>query len=236
MATRRSWSSRTPTSTPPSRARCWRRCATSARPAPPRTASTCTSRVAEEFAAGWPSGWARCKIGRGTDDGVEVGPLIDDDQRAKVAELVDDAVGKGATLLAGGVGREGAGYFYEPTVLDRRPRDARVLSEEIFGPVAPIATFTTDDEAIAAANDTEFGLVSYVFTRRPQARPACLRGARDRDDRPQPGHRLQRRRAVRWRQAVRLGREGGNEGIASTWRRSTSRSTSEPRHARRAET
>ena len=112
----------------------------------------------------WPSGWAALKIGRGTEDGVEVGPLIDDDQRSKVAELVDDAVGKGAEALVGGKAVEGAGSFYEPTVLAGIPDDARLLKEEIFGPVAPIATFTTEDEAIAAANDTEFGLVSYVFT------------------------------------------------------------------------
>jgi len=104
------------------------------------------------------------KIGRGTEDGVEVGPLIDDDQRSKVAELVDDAVGKGARALVGGKAVEGAGSFYEPTVLAGISDDARLLKEEIFGPVAPIATFTTEDEAIAAANDTEFGLVSYVFT------------------------------------------------------------------------
>ena len=105
------------------------------------------------------------KVGRGTDDGVDVGPLIDDAQQAKVAELVEDAVSKGATCAVGGRKPDGAGYFYEPTVLTGVTPDARVLREEIFGPVAPIATFRTDEEAIEAANKTEFGLVSYVFTR-----------------------------------------------------------------------
>ena len=120
--------------------------------------------VAEQFAAKLAERMGSLKIGRGTEDGVEVGPLIDDDQRSKVAELVDDAVAKGAEALIGGKAVEGAGSFYEPTVLAGISDDARLLKEEIFGPVAPIATFTTEDEAIAAANDTEFGLVSYGFT------------------------------------------------------------------------
>ena len=104
------------------------------------------------------------QVGRGTEEGSDVGPLIDDEQRSKVAELVEDAVGKGAETMVGGSKVDGAGYFYEPTVLGGVTDDARVLSEEIFGPVAPIATFSDEDEAIAAANDTEFGLVSYVYT------------------------------------------------------------------------
>ncbi len=105
------------------------------------------------------------KVGHGLDDGVQVGPLIDDVQRGKVAELVADAREKGATVLTGGGSRDGAGYFFEPTVLTAVPADARILKEEVFGPVAPISTFTEDDEAVRAANDTEFGLVAYVFTR-----------------------------------------------------------------------
>ena len=93
-----------------------------------------------------------------------MGPLIDGDQRGKVAELVDDAVGKGATALTGGKAVDGAGYFYAPTVLSGISDDARLLKEEIFGPVAPVIAFDSEDEAIAAANDTEFGLVAYVFT------------------------------------------------------------------------
>jgi len=121
--------------------------------------------VAEEFGRRLAERMGALKVGRGTDEGVDVGPLIDDKQQAKVAELVDDAVSKGATCVTGGRRPEGAGYFFEPTVLTGVTADARVLKEEIFGPVAPIATFRTDEEAIAAANDTEFGLVSYVFTR-----------------------------------------------------------------------
>ena len=104
------------------------------------------------------------KVGRGTEDDVEVGPLIDDDQRSKVAELVQDALDKGATAVVGGHEREGAGYFYDPTVLGDVPDDARVLKEEVFGPVAPVKSFASEEEAIAAANDTEFGLVAYVYT------------------------------------------------------------------------
>ncbi len=120
--------------------------------------------VADEFATKLAEKMGALKIGNGIEDGTDVGPLIDEDQRSKVAELVDDAVEKGATTLCGGSRVDGAGYFYEPTVLGNISDDARVLKEEIFGPVAPIATFDTEEEAIAAANDTEFGLVSYVFT------------------------------------------------------------------------
>jgi len=104
------------------------------------------------------------KIGRGTEESSEVGPLVDEDQRSKVEELVDDAVGKGARAVIGGHRVDGAGYFYEPTVLTEVPDDARLLEEEIFGPVAPIRSFATEEEAIAAANATEFGLVAYVYT------------------------------------------------------------------------
>ena len=120
--------------------------------------------VAEEFAEKLAARMGALKVGRGTEEGIEIGPLIDDDQRSKVAELVDDAVGKGAKALVGGKAVEGAGSFYEPTVLSPVPDDARLLREEIFGPVAPVATFSTEEEAIASANDTEYGLVAYVFT------------------------------------------------------------------------
>jgi succinate-semialdehyde dehydrogenase/glutarate-semialdehyde dehydrogenase len=120
--------------------------------------------VADEFAEKLAGKLGAMKVGRGTDDGVEVGPLIDDNQRSKVSELVEDAVGRGAKALVGGHARDGAGYFYDPTVLTDVPDDARLLSEEIFGPVAPVKGFADEDEAIAAANDTEFGLVAYVFT------------------------------------------------------------------------
>jgi succinate-semialdehyde dehydrogenase/glutarate-semialdehyde dehydrogenase len=121
--------------------------------------------VAERFAEKLAERMGSMKVGRGTEDGVEVGPLIDDNQRSKVDELVKDAVGKGARALVGGHIRDGAGYFYDPTVLADIPEDASLLKEEIFGPVAPVKGFESEDEAIAAANDTEFGLVAYVYTR-----------------------------------------------------------------------
>ena len=121
--------------------------------------------VADEFAEKLADAMGKMKIGRGTEDGVEVGPLIDEHQRHKVAELVDDAVQHGAHVLVGGHARDGGGYFYEPTVLTDIPDDAQLLREEIFGPVAPVKAFDEEEEAIAAANDTEFGLVAYVYTR-----------------------------------------------------------------------
>jgi succinate-semialdehyde dehydrogenase/glutarate-semialdehyde dehydrogenase len=121
--------------------------------------------VADGFAEKLAEKMGSMKVGRGTEDGVEVGPLIDDNQRSKVAELVEDAVGKGARALVGGHARDGAGYFYDPTVLADVPESATLLKEEIFGPVAPVKGFESEDEAIAAANDTEFGLVAYLYTR-----------------------------------------------------------------------
>jgi succinate-semialdehyde dehydrogenase / glutarate-semialdehyde dehydrogenase len=121
--------------------------------------------VADAFAEKLAARMGAMKVGRGSEDGVEVGPLIDDDQRGKVRELVDDAVEKGARCLVGGAVPDSPGHFYPPTVLIDVPRSARLLREEIFGPVAPIAAFESEDEAIAAANDTEYGLVAYVYTR-----------------------------------------------------------------------
>jgi succinate-semialdehyde dehydrogenase/glutarate-semialdehyde dehydrogenase len=120
--------------------------------------------LADEFARKLAEKMGSLKIGRGTEEGVEVGPLIDSDQLGKVAELVDDAVAKGARVLCGGERIDGPGHFYKPTVLVDVPDDARLLKEEIFGPVAPIKAFSSEDEAIAAANDTEFGLVAYLYT------------------------------------------------------------------------
>lgn len=121
--------------------------------------------VVEEFAEAFATRMAAMRLGHGTAPGTEVGPLIDATARAGVHELVQDAVGRGATVLTGGSTPEGEGYFYPPTVLTDVAPDARMMTEEIFGPVAPIATFTDESEVIAAANRTEYGLASYVFTR-----------------------------------------------------------------------
>jgi succinate-semialdehyde dehydrogenase / glutarate-semialdehyde dehydrogenase len=120
--------------------------------------------LAAEFSQKLADRMGALKVGRGSEEGVDVGPLVNEDQRGTVDELVKDAVDKGATVLTGGKAVDGPGYFYEPTVLTDVPADARLLGEEIFGPVAPVTTFSTDEEAIAAANDTEYGLVAYVFT------------------------------------------------------------------------
>jgi succinate-semialdehyde dehydrogenase / glutarate-semialdehyde dehydrogenase len=121
--------------------------------------------VAEEFAAKLTARMAGLRLGRGTEPDVDVGPLIDSTQREKAAELVKDAIQRGARLALGGHALPGAGYFYEPTVLTGVPEDARVLAEEIFAPVAPIATFSTEAQALQAANRTEYGLVAYLYTR-----------------------------------------------------------------------
>jgi succinate-semialdehyde dehydrogenase/glutarate-semialdehyde dehydrogenase len=124
--------------------------------------------VADEFARLLAARMGALKVGRGTEPDVDVGPLIDEAQRGKVEELVGDAVDHGAKTLVGGKRLSGAahpGYFFEPTVLVDVPDDARLLREEIFGPVAPIATFSTEEQALAAANLTEYGLVAYVYTR-----------------------------------------------------------------------
>ncbi len=124
--------------------------------------------LADEFAARMAQRMGALKVGRGTEPDTDVGPLIDEAQRGKVAELVDDATARGAKVLVGGQRLSGPahpGYFFEPTVLAGVPDDARLLDEEIFGPVAPIATFSSDEQALAAANRTEYGLVAYVYTR-----------------------------------------------------------------------
>lgn len=121
--------------------------------------------VADEFAHRFADRMAALTVGPGIDDGVTVGPLVDAAAVAKVTELVDDAVVAGGKVLTGGGAMDGPGHFFTPTVLHQVPPSARMFTEEIFGPVAPITTFATDDEAITLANDTEFGLVAYAFTR-----------------------------------------------------------------------
>jgi succinate-semialdehyde dehydrogenase / glutarate-semialdehyde dehydrogenase len=121
--------------------------------------------VADAFTDGLAKRMSALRVGRGTDDGVQVGPLINEEQRQKVEELVEDAVKKGAKQVVGGGRADGRGYFFEPTVLASVPDDARLLEEEIFGPVAPIQTFSDEEQALHWANDTRYGLVAYVYTR-----------------------------------------------------------------------
>jgi len=121
--------------------------------------------VAEEFARRMAARMEQLRLGRGIDPDTDLGPLIDETQRSKVHELVLDAVGRGATVLTGGEPLEGPGYFYRPTVLTGVPAESRVLTEEIFGPVAPVVSFGSEEEAISRANSTEYGLIGYIFTR-----------------------------------------------------------------------
>ncbi|MGH3337001.1 MAG: NAD-dependent succinate-semialdehyde dehydrogenase [Nocardioides sp.] len=121
--------------------------------------------VADEFGKKLGDRMAALTVGRGQDDGVDVGPLINPDAVESVGGLVTDAVHDGATLVTGGTPVDGPGYFYPPTVLVGVPAESRINSEEIFGPVAPITTFADDAEAVAQANSTEYGLVSYAYTR-----------------------------------------------------------------------
>src|SRR5215210_5217114 len=120
--------------------------------------------VADEFAEKLAEQMGSMKVARGTEEGAEVGPLIDEDQLDKVSELVDDALDKGAKALVGAQKIDRQGYFYQPTVLNDVSKEADLRYEEIFGPVAPVFSFDSEDEAIAAANDTEYGLVAFVYT------------------------------------------------------------------------
>jgi len=122
------------------------------------------SGIAEPFTQRFTEKMAATHTGNGADPGVELGPLVDAKQVASVAALVTDAVTKGATCLVGGTIPDGPGHFYPPTVLINIPADADIRTEEIFGPVAAIYTFDTEDQAIAEANNTPYGLASYVFT------------------------------------------------------------------------
>ncbi len=121
--------------------------------------------VADEFTTKLAEAMGALTVGDGTEAGVQVGPLVDTAAREKVEELVGDALARGSRCLTGGMRLDRRGAFYEPTVLAGVPTDARIMSEEVFGPVAPVATFTDDEDAVRIANDTEYGLASYVFTR-----------------------------------------------------------------------
>ncbi|MEO5314685.1 NAD-dependent succinate-semialdehyde dehydrogenase [Pseudarthrobacter sp. CC12] len=120
--------------------------------------------VAEEFTARFAETLGALKVGGGTDPDSAVGPLIDGKARDNIHALVTEAVEQGATVAVGGNPLDGPGYFFAPTVLAKVPREASILDAEIFGPVAPITTFTTEEEAIRMANSSEYGLASYVFT------------------------------------------------------------------------
>jgi succinate-semialdehyde dehydrogenase/glutarate-semialdehyde dehydrogenase len=169
--------------------------------------------VADRFGAGLAERMGALTVGRGTEPDVDLGPLIDEDQLGKVAALVDDARARGAEVLTGGELPDGPGHFYPPTVLAATPADAALLREEIFGPVAPIVRFSSEDEAIAAANDTEYGLIAYVFT------SDLARGLRVKDRLETGMVALNRGIASNAAapfggvKASGLGREGGREGI-----------------------
>ena len=122
-------------------------------------------KVQDEFTKKLTAKMAALKMGNGLDDGVALGPLVNAEGRDKVVELVDDAVSKGAKILTGGKQPEGPGYFYPATVLSNVPNNAKMLNEEIFGPVASLQTFKDEAEVIHRANDTEYGLVAYLYTR-----------------------------------------------------------------------
>jgi succinate-semialdehyde dehydrogenase/glutarate-semialdehyde dehydrogenase len=146
--------------------------------------------VAEEFTQRLAERMGALKVGHGAEEGTQVGPLVDADQRDKVIELVTDADDKGARVVTGGSAPDGPGFFYQPTVLSAVTPDARILREEVFGPVAPITTFGTEEEALSLANGTEFGLVGYAYTR-------------------------DLKRAVRVSEALETGMVGMNTGLVS---------------------
>jgi succinate-semialdehyde dehydrogenase/glutarate-semialdehyde dehydrogenase len=146
--------------------------------------------VIDEFGRRLAARMASLSVGRGTDEGVAVGPLIDEAALRKVETLVADAVERGATVLTGGSTPGGEGFFYPPTVLTGVSPDAEMCDQEIFGPVAPLTPFETEADAVAAANNTEYGLVSYVFTN-------------------------DLRRALRVAEALESGMVGLNQGVVS---------------------
>ncbi|MEN4449609.1 NAD-dependent succinate-semialdehyde dehydrogenase [Mycobacterium sp. SM3041] len=120
--------------------------------------------VREEFTTKLVQRMSEFTLGNGLDENATLGPLINAKQLGTVTDLVSDAVSRGATVAVGGTAPGGPGYFYPATVLADVPADARILKEEVFGPVAPVTGFDTEDEAIAAANDTEYGLAAYIYT------------------------------------------------------------------------
>ena len=121
--------------------------------------------VADEFSRAFAARLDRMIVGPGLDEGTDVGPLVNEPTRSKVAELVESATVDGAKVVTGGRAPDRRGYFYQPTLIDQVPADASILGTEIFGPVAPMVRFTAEADVVNWANDTEFGLVSYVYTR-----------------------------------------------------------------------
>lgn len=121
--------------------------------------------VAEAFREAFLAKVAKLRVGPGTEEGIDVGPLVDEKQRNSVRELLDEAVAEGAEVVAGGGSASGAGYFFEPTVVSNAGVESAIATQEIFGPVAVIYEVDSDDEAIQVANGTPFGLVSYLYTR-----------------------------------------------------------------------
>lgn len=120
--------------------------------------------VAQQFAEKLAQRLGAMKVGRGTLEDTQVGPLINEDQREIVEGLVADATDKGGKLLTGGARPEGPGFYFPPTVIGDLTPDANILVDEVFGPVAPIKSFSTEEEALASANATEYGLAAYVYT------------------------------------------------------------------------
>ena len=146
--------------------------------------------VADEFTAALSARLGALAVGPGLDESTDLGPLVNEDTRSKVAKLVAGAASDGAQVRTGGRAPDRRGYFYLPTVLDQVPRDSGILSEEIFGPVAPIVRFSDADEAVTLANSTEYGLVAYLYSR-------------------------DLRRALRVAEALESGMVGINRGVVS---------------------
>src|ERR1700683_1212644 len=121
--------------------------------------------VADQFSQAFAARLERMVVGPGLEEATEVGPLVNEPTRTKVAELVESATADGGKVVTGGRAPDRRGYFYQPTVIDQVPSGAGILGTEIFGPVAPVVRFSAEDDAVRWANDTEFGLVSYVYTR-----------------------------------------------------------------------
>ncbi|MCJ7857856.1 NAD-dependent succinate-semialdehyde dehydrogenase [Corynebacterium kalidii] len=123
--------------------------------------------IAAEFTEKFAAKMAALRVGDGMAAGTDIGPMIEAKAVANLQSLVDDAVARGGRVRVGGGPVPGPGFFFAPTVIVDAPREARVLREEIFGPIAPIVTFGSEAEAVVMANDTEFGLASYVFSQDP---------------------------------------------------------------------